>query len=68
MTQSAFSNKRSPHLRFYSWIMAMDLTNIEAKDNHEKNILIIDDDKQIRNLLYKILKSAGYEVFAASDN
>ena len=32
-----------------------------------KNILIIDDDDQIHDLLNKILKRAGYEVFAASD-
>ena len=33
----------------------------------KKNILIIDDSEQLRKLLYRLLKGAGYEVFVASD-
>jgi len=32
-----------------------------------KNILIIDDEEKLRNLLARIIKSEGFEVFEASD-
>ncbi|MCP2521161.1 response regulator, partial [SCandidatus Aminicenantes bacterium Aminicenantia_JdfR_composite] len=32
-----------------------------------KKVLIVDDDKQIRNFLNDILKISGYEVECASD-
>ena len=34
---------------------------------HRQSILIVDDYDQIRNLLRRILQSAGYEVFEASN-
>jgi DNA-binding response OmpR family regulator len=43
--------------------------NLSAKDSaaNPKKILVVDDEESIRHLFHVILKSAGYEVFLASD-
>lgn len=47
-------------------VAATPSVEVEARGGHEK-ILLVEDEKFVRDLLYKILTSAGYDVVKAED-